>query len=168
MSATAPLTLALTQLETTERELVSQEAAAVKHLSSLQLQLAATREAIAGMRKVTGFPAPGRPPAAPRPRDTPASSPTTGSRLQSGKHGQAAAANRERAVLLLIAAGTVATAAIRAGVSTPAGATPHQHRQSIQNALSRMKVKGLIAGAGEGWALTAKGRKAAIAAKEEP
>lgn len=162
------LTGALTQLEAAERDLSTQhvEATALhasvgSRLTQLGAQLKRTREAIAVLRG-NGGASPRR--VAPR---APAST-SEPERLQSGKQGQVAAAAREDAVMRLILAGTTTTVAIRAAVTAPRGATPQQHRQSIQNALSRMKKKGLIAVAGDGWALTAKGRKAALAAKEAP
>lgn len=159
--ATSPLSGALTQLETAERELVAQHADAATRLEQLAAQLATTREAIAVLRRFDGVSV--RAPAGV------ASVRVCRGLLQSGKHGQPAAAARESAVLGLIDAGVCTTAGIRQAVSAPAGASPQQHRTSIQNALSRMKVKRQIVAAGEGWALTAKGRKTvAAAAKEAP
>lgn len=161
--AISPLSGALTQLETAERELAAQHADAVTRVDQVAAQLATAREIIGVLRRVGGsLPAPVR-------RDAPRAAAPIAGVLKSGKHGQAAAAGREHAVLLLIAGGTSATSAIREAISPPLDATAQQHRQSIQNALSRMKGKGLVVSAGDGWALTAKGRKAAgAAAKEAP
>jgi hypothetical protein len=151
LSATSPLNSAVLQLETAERELVAQIASMTKNLD-------ATRSAIALLR---GSHQPGTSaPTARAPRPT---------RLPSvGGEGSAASA-RERAVLLAIAAGALATSLIRASIPPSPDSTDKQHRQSIQNALSRMKAKGLIRPIADGWALTAQGRKAAAAAaKEEP
>lgn len=156
--ASTALEDAIAQLESTERDLLAQRGVIDTHLE-------ATREAIAVVRRVVGLPA--------RPEKTlnlsPSAEPAPARPLQSGKAGAAAAAGRERRLLGLIASGTRQLRDLRNAVVVPEGVSSIQHDSAIRNALTRMRMNGLVVRADEGWALTAAGRKAAAAAaKEEP
>lgn len=147
---TTALTDAIATLEQTEQQLVA--------------QLEATRRAIGALRDVAGGPA-----------STAEAAPAvtlerTVAVLKTGTLGQPAAEARERAVLAAITAGTYTIAGLRVAVRTERGITERQHNSAVSNALSRLRMDGLIERHAHGWELTAKGRKAAGGqpAKEPP
>lgn len=164
--STDPVVMALTQLELKQQTLITDrddarntETAARAAALRLEDELAKTTQALTVLRKLTGRP--DVPPAA----RVPASAPRPGK----GHKGIAAAASRELVVLRRIEAGTNTTRALREAIGKPHGATPEQHRVSIQNALSRLySVRGFITKDGDGWALTAQGRKHLATVKEAP
>ncbi len=158
----SPLSAALAQLVVLEAEQFA--------------DLEKTRAAIAALEKLSG-PAVEAAPVSPVPsnraisRPAPAarrapSPPTESAALVKGHLGTAAAIARATALLRLIGAGTRQVADLRAALPVPDGATPLQHRQSIANALTRLKADGFLVNREDGWALTAKGRTRA--AKEAP
>jgi len=85
-----------------------------------------------------------------------------------GHAGAAAAATRSHAVLRLLLAGPCSVADLRASLPVATGSNAAQHSQGVSNALYRLRDNGLVANSGGGWSLTAKGRRAAGAAKEAP
>lgn len=163
----APLSVALAQLVVLELQQAEQ-------LAVVEQQLADTRAAIAAIEKLSGprpsattevsVPRQPVPPPAPVRRAPRPATPTPA--LVKGPAGAVAAAARYTAILRLIDAGTRQAAGLRAGLPMPAGVSDAQHRQSVGNALTRLRSEGCIVNRADGWALTAKGR--ARAAKEAP
>lgn len=151
----------------------------------LSNQLEATRQALTALRAVAGVTA-AAPASKPGPRRrAPASRARKATRrrpdadrqtpavpLKSGSSGQAAAQARERALLAMIGRGIAATSLLRSELPIATGITALQHKRAVSNALTRLKVDGLIArGERGGWELTSKGRRAATGAapvKEAP
>jgi hypothetical protein len=167
----SPVVLALEQLEEQERALAAQSedarrtaTEAAKRALDFEARLAQARQLRDELRKLAGSHAPRRTRATPPPVVATHEGP-----MLRGHAGASAAATRELVVLRLIATGLTQTSALRAAIAVPHGLTAEQHRASVSNALSRLKtVRGFISNAGEGWALTAKGRKHLAAVKEEP
>lgn len=166
----APLSVALAQLVVLELQQTEQ-------LAALEQQLADTRAAIAAIEKLSRSPVaapteasvprnvvPPVPPSAPVRRAARPTTPTPP--LMKGHAGAAASAARGTAILRLIGAGTRTVADLRVALPVPRGASDHQHRQSIANALTRLRGDGYVVTRADGWALTAKGRTRA--AKEAP
>lgn len=156
----APLSVALAQLVVLEMQQAE--------------QLADTRAAIAAIEKLSPPPAAPAEVSVPRNqvlpsapvRRTPRPATSTLTVLVRGHHGKAAAIARATALLRLIRDGVRVVGDLRGALPAPPGVSAHQHRQSIANALTRLKGEGFLVNGDDGWALTAKGRKRA--AKEEP
>lgn len=159
----APLSVALAQLVALEMQQVEQLADTRAAIAAIE-KLSRPGAAVSPVTSMPRNPDPPAPTARPTSKRSAALAPAPP--LVRGHSGAAAATARATSILRLIAGGTRATADLRAAVPVPEGATAHQHRQSIANALTRLKADGCLTHGDDGWALTAKGRTRA--AKEEP